>query len=252
MSDGFLTTPRVRRWLAHTREARILHLFADVCNLVNEGGHVVSLVSRHIGAGPFALVLDDHGAWPADSGATVKIDRRAQRLFVGPLQVAYGKAHSWKPRPAWRRLNRGKAGMDSQCTTLSPAISMLSQQLLNGIDRGERRQVRRAAARLAGCGQGLTPTGDDVLIGVLYALWVWQPDADWMQLIAESAAPRTTTLSAAFLRAAAAGEATWPWHRLVAGDPGAVADILATGHTSGAETWAGFCGAAARWSSERG
>lgn len=248
MSDGHLTTPRVRRWLAHSREARILHLFADVCNLVNEEGQVVSLVSRRIGAGPFALVLAERRAWPAGSSATVKIDRRAERLSVGPLLVAYGAARCWQPKPAWRRL-RTPAGTERPAPAeLPPAIDELLQHLLDGICQGERTLVRTAAARLAGRGQGLTPTGDDVLVGVLYALWVWQPERDWMRLIAESAAPHTTTLSAAFLRAAAAGEATRPWHRLVTGDPGAVADIVATGHSSGAETWAGFRAAVAKFS----
>ena len=252
MNDCHLTTPRVRRWLAHSREARILHLFADVCNLVNEESQVVSLVSRRIGAGPFALVLATRSAWPANSRARVKIDRQAERLSVGPLQLAYGTAASWQPRPAWERLRRRGGAGEDQPEALPPSIAVLLQQLLDGIDRGERAVVQTVAARLAGRGQGLTPTGDDVLVGVLYALWVWQPVGDgWMRLIVESAAPRTTSLSAAFLRAAAAGEATHAWHRLVAGDPGAVADILTTGHSSGAEMWASFRAAAARWSSER-
>lgn len=252
MNDRHLTTPRVRRWLAHSREARILHLFADVCNLVNEEGQVMSLVSRRIGAGPFALVLAARSAWPVNSRAGVKIDRQAERLSVGPLQLAYGAAASWQPRPAWERLRGWRGTGEHQPEALPPSIAVLLQQLLDGIDRGERAVVQTVAARLAGRGQGLTPTGDDVLVGVLYALWVWQPDgAGWMRLIAESAAPRTTSLSAAFLRAAAAGEATRAWHRLVAGDSGAVADILATGHSSGAETWAGFRAGAVRWSSER-
>jgi hypothetical protein len=62
------------------------------------------------------------------------------------------------------------------------------------------------------------------------------------------AAGRTTTLSAAWLRSAAVGEAGEPWHRLVdaAGlgdEPGlrsAIRQILAAGHTSGADALAGF------------
>ncbi|MEJ2749006.1 MAG: DUF2877 domain-containing protein, partial [Anaerolineae bacterium] len=92
----------------------------------------------------------------------------------------------------------------------------------------------------AGRGGGLTPVGDDVLLGVLYGLWVWQPRRDWMEMMVETAVPRTTTLSANFLRAAAAGEAVWQWHELVNGRAHAVTPILSIGHSSGSDAWAGF------------
>jgi hypothetical protein len=113
-------------------------------------------------------------------------------------------------------------------------------ELLDGICDQELPRVKAAARWLAGRGIGLTPTGDDVLMGVLYGLWVWQPDRKLRQAIADSAAPHTTTLSAAFLRAAAAGEATDPWRRLARGDAGAGADIMAAGHTSGREAWTAY------------
>jgi len=64
----------------------------------------------------------------------------------------------------------------------------------------------------------------------------------------KTAVLRTTTLSLAWLRAAAMGEASAVWHELVeaalAGDEGgvetAVSAILATGASSGAAAWAGF------------
>jgi hypothetical protein len=77
-------------------------------------------------------------------------------------------------------------------------------------------------------------------MGVLYGLWVWHPQQQWMELILEAAVPRTTSLSAAFLRAAAAGEATIHWHHLANGDSTAVERILAVGHTSGRDAWKGF------------
>jgi hypothetical protein len=89
-------------------------------------------------------------------------------------------------------------------------------------------------------GKGLTPTGDDVLMGVIYGLWVWYPQRDWIRLIVETAVPRTTSLSAAFLRAAEDGEATFHWHDLVNGRAGAVNQILSIGHSSGRDAWAGF------------
>lgn len=248
MNDCCLTTPRARRWLAHSQEARILNLFADVCNLVNEQGQVLSLVTRRIGAGPFALVLGERPVWPASVADRVRIDPGAGRLYAGPLAVDYRQARSWQPRPQWSRLRRELPVAGD--LALPPEIARLLQQLLDGICHRDEVTVRQAVERLAGRGQGLTPTGDDLLVGVLYALWVWQPGSAWPALIAGSGTPRTTTLSAAFLEAAAAGEATAPWHRLALGDRRAVREIRATGHRSGAETWAGFVAAAARLSHE--
>jgi len=250
MNDCCLTTPRVRRWLAHSQEARILNLFTDVCNLVNQQGQVLSLVTRRIGAGPFTLVLGGRPAWPASAGDRVRIDRRAGRLYAGPLAVDYSQARSWQPRPEWPRLRRELPGPAAGDLALPPEITRLLQQLLDGICHKNEVEVRQAVVGLAGRGHGLTPTGDDLLVGILYALWVWRPGSAWPALIAGSATPRTTTLSAAFLEAAAAGEATAPWHRLALGDGRAVSEIRATGHRSGAETWAGFVAAGARLSHE--
>ena len=95
----------------------------------------------------------------------------------------------------------------------------------------------------------MTPAGDDYLMGALYALWAMgRADARLMEVVVETAVLRTTTLSLAWLRAAARGEASMVWHELVeaalAGDGGgvetAVFRILATGASSGAAAWAGF------------
>jgi hypothetical protein len=77
-------------------------------------------------------------------------------------------------------------------------------------------------------------------MGVLYGLWVWRPRLEWIDLIVDTAVPRTTRLSAAFLRSAADGEATVHWHNLALGRPKAVEQILSIGHTSGRDAWAGF------------
>jgi hypothetical protein len=69
-------------------------------------------------------------------------------------------------------------------------------------------------------------------------------------IIAKAAAPRTHVLSAAWLEAAAEGEAAEDWHSLLeaihdhneAAVRGAVSRILPTGHTSGSDALGGFLG----------
>jgi len=232
-----LITARARRWLENGRSPRILHLFAGVCNLVDASGEVLSLVSPAIGPGPFALVVE--GAFPAALRAAdpVRIDKANGRLAVGPLRVDTGAAAVWPARPDWSRLRSFSCPMPPP---LHPALEAPLRGLLHGLQTADAGQVRAGAAALAGRGIGLTPAGDDVLLGVLFGLWVWQPRPEWLEVIVQTAVPRTTTLSAAFLRAAAAGEAIRPWHDLVNGAAGAIDRILAVGHTSGADAWAGF------------
>jgi hypothetical protein len=114
---------------------------------------------------------------------------------------------------------------------------------------GDRTRLQAAAARLAGLGGGLTPAGDDFLGGVMLWAWLAHPDPEsFCTLLLEAAVPGTTMLSAAFLRTAAEGECGAPWHWLLeilaSGTEEqlkvAVQDVLAQGHTSGADTLAGF------------
>jgi hypothetical protein len=114
---------------------------------------------------------------------------------------------------------------------------------------GEIPQLQAGAASLAGLGGGLTPAGDDFLTGVMLWAWLAHPTPErFCQLVFEAAAPRTTALSAAFLRAAAGGECSASWHCLLVALKGrgpvplvdAVRDVLAQGSTSGADALAGF------------
>lgn len=92
-----------------------------------------------------------------------------------------------------------------------------------------------AACRLlGGLGPGLTPSGDDALAGMLLAARLQRPgDEDDLVRLADTVA--THEISLAFLRWAARGQSVEPVHRLLLGDPRAGAELLALGHTSGAD-----------------
>ncbi|HXT52432.1 MAG TPA: DUF2877 domain-containing protein [Thermoanaerobaculia bacterium] len=112
--------------------------------------------------------------------------------------------------------------------------------------------ITTAAAALAGLGEGSTPAGDDYLVGVLHALARGRPPSPRMAPLVASLGgigeTRTTAASAAWLAAAARGEASPVWRALL--------DVLAsgsevdvrraaravrgTGHTSGAFSLRGF------------
>lgn len=249
-----LITSRARQWLANGRSARILHLFDGVCNLVDAQGDVLSLVTPSVGPGPFTLVVDE--GFTAVLSLNQPVQVKDGQLTIGPLHLDTRQAALWQPRPLWSQLRQHgdwetrdwRLETDSNLQSLVsslPEMEVYLRQLLLGIQTADEQRIRSGAMALAGRGPGLTPLGDDMLLGVLFGLWVWRPCREWIELIVATAVaggsrPLTSTLSAAFLRAAAAGEAVWQWHELVNGRPHAINHILAIGHTSGAAAWAGF------------
>ena len=101
-----------------------------------------------------------------------------------------------------------------------------SRLIVQGLSPGGRDSLVEGTRLLAGMGPGGTPAGDDFLVGVMVAIWLLGNETD-ASAIAETAAPRTSALSAAFLRAAGRGEFMAAWHRLV--------EALAAGHPAEAE-----------------
>jgi hypothetical protein len=112
--------------------------------------------------------------------------------------------------------------------------------------------VTALVRRLVGAGPGLTPSGDDVLCGLLLGLRLLG-HARSLPRLWDAVVPRlpsTTTLSAALLVEAVQGYALPPvielGEALAAADPGGVsvaaARVLAVGHTSGADLMAGLAG----------
>ncbi len=239
-------TPRVQQWLRNSLSARVLHLFDEVCTLVNDQDDVISLVSPRIGPGPFTAVLAGDFTSGLDVHQPVTLDNARLSLTVGPLVVDAEGAAVWQPRPDWSRLAHADWVAWPPAPMLPAALDDALKLTLDGIIAHDAQTCLAGVTRLAGRGRGLTPAGDDVLVGVLFGLWVWYPDhlqpsrQTWQRLIVSTAVPQTTTLAANFLRAAGDGEAMWPWHDLIDGRPGAVERILAMGHTSGEDAWAGF------------
>jgi hypothetical protein len=265
-----MLTSWVERWLRRPANPRVLHVFDQACNLVNGDGQIISLVKIEVGPGPFAIVVPFSACFTQyiDSSTLVLVENGSIRL--GSLSFETDKADLWQPRPPWARhvARRDRllshlpviaAGtrdyIEDLATTLGPAgrrrFSDSADLLIQGMVTHDAAACRKGAAGLAGLGTGLTPTGDDFLVGATYALWATRPAAIALELanvMVETAVPRTTSLSAAWLEAAGRGEAAEPWHsllRAVEQNEGglvarAVERILATGHGSGAEALAGF------------
>ena len=262
----------VRERLQHPFSARVLAVFERACDLVTFNGDVIALVTPQVGDGPLNIVADVDFA-TVEPGAEARLNEA--RLQIGGLEIALNNATVWEPCPDWASLRAGRDAFVDRLSLLetlalrhAPAGSLLAlasppagdpdatfatareaAEILQTGWEGDAARLQAGAAQLAGLGTGLTPAGDDFLTGLMLWGWLAHPDPNCLcHLLVEAAGPRTTTLSAAFLRAAARGECSAAWHALLAalsrGEDeevaGSVQEVLAHGATSGADALAGF------------
>ncbi len=160
------------------------------------------------------------------------------RLIPGILALAHGE--------------RGGAPAAGPILALAwPAVRAIAVACLSR-DPGT---LWREAAALVGLGEGLTPSGDDLLGGLMFSLHTVRqlcpdlaPDPAAQARFLAAAEGRTHPISYALLRDLAAGQAAEPLHAwmrgVVHGAPAAcmralARDVIGIGHTSGWDLLAG-------------
>jgi hypothetical protein len=235
-------TMRVLKWLKTTQQARLLHRFDHVCNIVNERDEIVSLVTQQIGRGPFSIVID--GSISAEWRTATPIEVNNRSIQIGRNTLTIVDSIIWDAKPNWLKLRALDFAKLPEPRFQTTAFQQKTIGLVHAIMNNNAADLTDSAVWLAGRGNGLTPTGDDILIGILFAMQVWQPQSTSLSSTTDIASKQTTTLSANFLHAAAAGEAVEAWHGLVSAETATQSDaverILAIGATSGADAWSGF------------
>jgi hypothetical protein len=173
---------------------------------VDFAGYVVSLTRPGAGRMPNGIECSTR----VGPGAAVIIGGGV--LCAGGVELTIGP--DWSPLPSCRAVRRQAPG---------PAPD---------------------AASLAGLGPGLTPAGDDLIVGYVAGLQLLHGRSEQAAALAEAAARRTTSLSATLLRHAARGELPEAAHEYL--DRGLEAGLLAWGQTSGRMLLAGLRLAGAR------
>jgi len=267
--DARSLAPDVNNWVENSHSPRILHVFDQACNLINERREVLSIVTPQIGNGPFNLVVEDKILFAEHLDVESSVFVVGSQLKLNSLTINLASAKLWDPRPAWELLQSKRTDIIGQLTllpiaTYQPALPTdLLSTFSASVAAGNLPASIPAARRLAGLGAGLTPAGDDFMMGAMHAAWIIHPPdiaGVLARQIADTTAPLTTSLSAAWLRSAGKGEAGILWHEFFdalrsvgrIGNPTyAMNRILAVGETSGADALAGFTSVFRCWAENR-
>jgi len=270
----------VAEWLRGAPKlGRVFAVFRRVCIIQAGDDRLIFLVAPDVGDGPLSIVLEQAPKdWSGlQPGAPVRVGQ--DRVWCGDLEIVLERATIWEPRPDWQYLRANASLLLERLEYLAvrlpeytPAGSMLSllwdhdlprSSSLNAVHAraqkavealwagwcGDEAQLRAGTAQLAGLGVGLTPSGDDFLLGTMLCAWLAHPaPSNYCASVLEALAARTTSLSAAYIRSAADGECSSPWHLLLkaltsGGDEVLVEvgrSVIACGHTSGSDALAGF------------
>jgi hypothetical protein len=287
--------PRSGRW------GTVFAVFRQSCYLESGGGQVFCLADQGLGEGPLTLAvkipskttflslginerchLDTDGVdlvvghelvlttaetviWEPDPvGQTAPQDEILRRLDVlidqvDPLIPSDGLAEII-PHTAGIA-NAGSSGIVNINAVAELAMPRLSR-LCGGLTRSASEAIDQSVAGLVGLGPGLTPSGDDLLGGMLVALRAMQNTASLFSVdalagcVTKHAVAETTRISAAMLEQSARGYGSAAQHRLLrcllgvddsSDTVNAALDLIRTGHTSGWDALAGilmgiYCG----------
>lgn len=216
-------------------------------NLIADDGEIISFVTPAIGNGPFNVVLPTL-TLNAHITSDAKCDLNPGFASIGELSIRLSDPDTqiWESRFPWSSLdpspdemrlvlewldefltkrepspqNQSPAGEweSSLSRDLQDQLETESKILFTGIADHTLAMIRGSATRLVGLGQGITPDGDDIMLGALLAAWMTEPGTfpiECGEAIVEAAADRTTLISLAWLMAAARGEYTEHWHSLL-------------------------------------
>ena len=252
-------------------------VFAQACNIARRDT-LLTLCAPGVGEGPTLLRLA-RGA-PPDLRAVFDVgepvDCRQGCLRTNRTELRLLHAAVWRPAPqrdwlplpridahlghAQRRLAQRRRTHTSVIDGEAAGVVSALRDACRALD-GE--QALRHVARLIGWGEGLTPAGDDFLIGLIAGLdALVRGDERRRELRSAIAtalrhgARRTTPIAAHYLQLAAGGHPTEPLVRLrnallcedsVEGVDAALRNALAVGATSGADTVSGLLAGLQAW-----
>jgi hypothetical protein len=265
-SAGLLPLLRVAPWQGHIAAVfqRSLLLSAPEGRLVHlhTGPQLVSPFSLRLEstwAGVLRAIPLSHGMPVRLMGTVIDI---AGRLRLKLDSVAYYRS----PRPSTRAIDARAVQIAQDTLTRHerpggfesvPGVPTLVTAMQQAITTGDVERICAGARGLIGLGPGLTPSGDDFLVGCLRGLWLMAHDgAAARDMFARLGArllsdlrARTTQVGAEFIRYALEGSFAEILDRAAEALPApahpplataAIGHLLAQGDTSGSDTVRGL------------
>ena len=225
----------------------------ELWTVTARGGHDAAFTVRLSGA----VRPGDLGLRPGDP-----VYVRSRHIRAGAAVIDARTAVRWMPRGYDADLS-GLSGRVAELEAAARHVAWAGSWPLAGavtgaLASGGRGDLDDAVRRALGRGPGLTPSGDDVLVGILAVLTapgltaMCEPVAARLRSVLAPALATTNEISRALLGQAARGHVSRPvWElasallsgRSAASFTQARADVLATGATSGGDTCAGLVGA---------
>jgi hypothetical protein len=176
---------------------------------LGEGGYVrlgddgwVLVTGPRAEVGPLSLLVAGLGTEPAEPGWTARVADGT--LTLGPHRIRFDGVRV--PLRCPGTLQRRRGHLDDAMHAACACWPAPPGALASGIVALERRNTERAVELLAGLGDGLTPAGDDILVGHAG----WERAAGRAGELSRLAAGRASPIGLAYLRCAERGELPEP------------------------------------------
>lgn len=250
---------------------RVHSVFDRALNVLCRDGRLLALHGPGPVAAPFAIAIDERVDWrEIDCGTRVARNVRGD-IAVDGLRIATAGsriAETGITPGAWRALASALADGDEPDTSgarcagpaspagvgqpalASPLAREAMRHISDGIRHADASELLAGGRALIGLGEGLTPAGDDVLVGVLAVIHRARPlllsgAPDVVATLAHEARARTTAIAREFVLHALDGHFSEPIVQLATADDSdrardALRHVLSMGATSGADTVVGL------------
>jgi len=240
----------------------VVGIYQDFCNILGNDGRMITIAISPMGKSPFSVLIEWQDSF---TSILAKMNVQADQYGIKVGDVIFinlGNAETWVPKmPQFPRTFRLKVSSAEllfdythwlEPTFYNSSNKYVRDKLISGAKELQhalvnRHPIKRAVTYLAGLGSGLTPSGDDYLLGVMASLWLTK-NTHFLDEIAWLSSQKTTSLSAAYLMAASKGDFAECWHDLAQAvlyqDPKAlrnsISEFIQIGASSGRDALVGF------------
>ena len=237
---------------------RIHSVFANSCNVALDGGGLLTIHRFSFGMLPRSLYVPNLDTEDLVQNAPVR--GGPEGILLGetllewdiPLRRVDTKIPlSVRPPDAWRdslallRKRQSTLGGDAMTDALYTRLRRVLAALLEGLRADDPSAVGKQCRACIGLGLGLTPSGDDMLLGSLTALHMYRPElARRLGAAITPLLDRTNDISRSYLQLALDGYAATPVLGAAAELAGGRMDqtkiLLTVGHSSGCDILEGL------------